>query len=102
MANTPDNTNSIFILDQRRAQMLNPGMSGEIRSRVKQANNVSTATPGLNNSFTQKYISQPNAMISRIQAIVHAALSARLRILNVRSIILINICGKPKRKLIFS
>ena len=65
-------------------------MNGETLSRVKQVNNVSIATLGLNNNFIQKYISQPNAMISKIPVIVHVALSVHLRILNVSKISLLN------------
>ena len=68
--------------------MSNQGMNGVTLSRVKQVNNVSIATLGLNNNFIQKYTNQPNAMISRTPVIVHVALSVPLRTSNVSKILL--------------
>ena len=75
-----------IVTDRHHAPMLNQVMNGAILFRVKQVNNVSIATLGLNNNFIQKFTSQPNATISRTQAIVRVALSVPLRILNVRNI----------------
>ena len=73
----------IYFLDQRHAHKWNRAMNGVILACVKQEINVSIATLGLNNSFILKYTSQPNAMISKILAIAHVALSVPLHILNV-------------------
>ena len=63
--------------------MLNLVMNGEILYPVKQVNNVSIATHGLNNNFILKYTSQPNATIFKTPVIVRVGPSVPLRILSV-------------------
>ena len=73
----------MFLLGQLHVRMLNPVMNGAILYPVKQVNNVSIATHGLNNNFILKYTSQPNATIFKTPVIVRVGPSVPLRILSV-------------------
>ena len=71
--------------------MLNLVMNGAILYPVKQVNNVSIATHGLNNNFILKYTSQPNATIFKTPVIVRVGPSVPLRILSVSKADVFNI-----------
>ena len=71
--------------------MLNLVMNGAILYPVKQVNNVSIATHGLNNNFILKYTSQPNATIFKTPVIVRVGPSVPLRILSVSKVDVFNI-----------
>lgn len=80
----------IFI-GQLHVRMLNLVMNGAILYPVKQVNNVSIATHGLNNNFILKYTSQPNATIFKTPVIVRVGPSVPLRILSVSKVYVFDI-----------